>query len=193
MLLRMPSTYRIPRPLVSRLQRESWKAGINELCYLVFGKGATISRLVGVPNRADDPVLHHVFGSGDFERVRSRRSLNGLYFLGFLHTHPVPPVSPGKGDIEGYRKGTLIFIYSQVEHSLGAFRLLGGREGYLTKHVVMFPPPRRENDDLRLKPPVFFVKGQTLEYRPLQIRPSSGRRVVRPLGTGGHFLEVGWR
>ena len=119
----MPSTYHLPRTLLRRLQRESHKADIHELCYLLFGRGARISKMIKIPNRADDTVLKHVIMSRDVERVRSLASVRHLSQLGYLHTHPVSQARPSQADVKGYAPGTLIFIYADCFRDLRAFRI----------------------------------------------------------------------
>ena len=111
----MPTRYYLTVKEFDRLKAAAGKADIHELCYLVFGRGGRIERIIEVPNRAEDTVMQHVIGRADYERARRRKSLAHLKCLGFLHTHPVSPAVPSDGDIEGYPNGTLIFIYSDTD------------------------------------------------------------------------------
>ena len=111
------------------------RADIHEICYLVLGYGSHIKKLVRVPNRANDTVMHHEFSSNDCARVRSRRAFRKLKCLGFLHTHVVSDAYPSQGDIKGYAPGTLIFIYSDPTNQIRAFRILDRGRGYIEKAV----------------------------------------------------------
>jgi len=122
--------YHFPLRALARIRASAHRAESHELCYLVLGQGRKIMRVVQVPNRAPDPGGHHVFGQADWERVRRRKSNQGMKCLGFLHTHPYGPAVPSKGDIRGYRRGTLIFIYSELTKDLRAFRMLGEAPWY---------------------------------------------------------------
>lgn len=122
--------YHFPLRSLARIRTSAHRAESHELCYLVLGQGRKIKRVVQVPNRAPDPAGHHVFGQADWERVRRQKSTQGMKCLGFLHTHPYGLAVPSKGDIRGYRRGTLIFIYSEVSKELRAFRMLGEAPWY---------------------------------------------------------------
>lgn len=134
----MPNTYHFPSRSLVRLHRESHKSGIHELCYLLFGRGARIIKTVRVPNRAEDTVLNHVFGTADFERARSHDSVRTLSFLAYLHTHPCSPARPSPGDVRGYEPGTLIFIYADISCDLRAFRLRVGGKRYVEKPIKLY-------------------------------------------------------
>ncbi len=135
-LIPMPNTYYIPKRQFEKLRKRAEIAEIHEVCFVVFGRGSRIVRLVEVPNRASDTVFHHVIMEADFQRVRKRRSLMHLKCLGFLHTHAVAEAIPSRGDIVGYAKGTLMFIYSDSDR-LRAYRLDDSRRGYIEKQVVV--------------------------------------------------------
>ena len=133
----MPNTYYIPRSAFEKVRRSAVAADIHEVCFLFLGRGSRIKKVVQVPNRAEDTVLHHVFGTRDFDRVSVRPSLKDLCFLGFLHNHIIIAAAPSPGDIRGYPIGTLMFIYSDCHDQLRAFRLCGGRAKYKEKSVVI--------------------------------------------------------
>lgn len=131
----MPRTYYISRRKLATLKRSAERADIHELCYLVFGRGARIMRLIRVPNRAEDSVMHHVFAARDVCKVRLRESLKQYSLLGYLHTHILSDAYPSQGDVEGYPNGTLIFIYADHCNELRAFRTADESRGYIEKCV----------------------------------------------------------
>lgn len=120
-----------------RIKRAAAEAVIHELCYLVFGRERQVVRVIRVPNRASDTVMHHVFGSEDFDRVQSWPSLKKLSFLGFLHTHILSDAVPSLGDIAGYPQKTVIFIYSADTESLRSFEIVGGKIGYIERAILL--------------------------------------------------------
>jgi len=133
----MPNEYIIPRRILSHIAKDAEKADIHELCYIVFGKGSKIKKVIPIPNRADNTVLHHEIWNKDYSKILKRKSVNNLHCLGILHTHPISIAYPGKGDISGYKVGTLIFIYSDIHEELRAFRITNHHSGYIEKKVVI--------------------------------------------------------
>jgi len=133
----MPNTYRFPRRAYRRLKDDARASGIMEVCYLLFGNGATIKRVIRVPNRAEDAVCTHVFGIKDFTSARGQMKKRGLHFIACLHTHPVSGAIPGTGDIAGYAVGVLIFIYSKAASELRAFRITKKGRGFTEKKVMI--------------------------------------------------------
>ena len=134
---RMPGTYRFPRTALRRIAKAAREADIHELCYVVLGRGARVERVLRVPNRAADTVLHHEIRVADFERVRRKQREAGLKCLGLLHTHPLSEAVPGPGDVSGYAAGTLLFIYGDCSEELRAYRLTGGGAVYVEKQIVL--------------------------------------------------------
>ena len=133
----MPNTYCFPLRAYRRLKDDAVAAGITEICYLLFGSGSTIKRVVRVPNRAEDTVCSHVFGAEDFARARRGARKHGLNFVACLHTHPVSEAMPGAGDVTGYALGALIFIYSKATGELRAFRITKKGRGFSQKKVII--------------------------------------------------------
>ncbi len=131
----MPRKYRFPRQAYVRVKRAAHRADVRELCYLLFGKGGTIDRVIQVPNRAVDDVCHHVFGTADFERVRLKMKKLGYKHIGYLHTHPVSEPVPGPGDVAGYAKGALVSIYADRTKELRLFRITKKGKGYVEKQL----------------------------------------------------------
>lgn len=122
--IRSLAAYRFEASHIATLRRVCARAGIREVCFLVYGRTRNVKRLVRVRNRAKDAVLHHVFGSADFDRVKKRMSASGLRFLGYLHNHVVSRAVPSEGDINGYRRRAVIFIFSAYYDELRCFRIV---------------------------------------------------------------------
>ena len=141
----MPTKYYLTVKEFDHLKTAAREADIHELCYLVFGRGGHIERVIQVPNRAEDTVLNHVISRDDYERARGRKSVAHLKCLGFLHTHPISPAVPSDGDIDGYPNCTLIFIYSDTDEEIRAFRLISARPGYTEKTVLLTKKRRGTN------------------------------------------------
>ncbi|HNQ24868.1 MAG TPA: Mov34/MPN/PAD-1 family protein [Phycisphaerae bacterium] len=133
----MPHTYRFPKKALARIARASRKADIHEVCYLVFGRGGRVRSVVRMRNHARDTVLHHAFGAAEWARVRRKQHARGLNCLGALHTHPIAPAVPGRGDLAGYPPGSLMFIYADCDRELRAYRLKRGGRGYVEKRIVL--------------------------------------------------------
>ncbi len=133
----MPNTYYIPKRQFDKLRKRAEIAEIHEVCFVVFGRGSQIVRLVEVPNRGSNTVMQHVIKEEDFQRVRRWKSLRHLQCLGLLHTHILSDAIPSRGDLEGYAKGNLMFIYSDDTDRLRAYRLDNSRRGYVEKQVVV--------------------------------------------------------
>lgn len=133
----MPNTYYFPKAEEQKIHRAAAAADIHEVCFLVFGHGGRVLRVVHVPNRARDTVMRHAFGERDIDCARCGPRVKALRLLGRLHSHILSRADPGRGDLEGYREGRLIFIYSEVYQELRAFRRVARASGWLEKRVVI--------------------------------------------------------
>ncbi|MBN4058962.1 hypothetical protein JYU10_00665 [bacterium AH-315-J04] len=131
-------TYDFPRSAMRRVMHASNVADIKEVCYLLFGRGRRIISVIRVPNRAEDQVLNHIFLEKDFNRVRNRSSLEGLNFLGYLHSHPISKAILSKGDIEGYPYGSLLFVYADIYKELRAYRTRQGRPRFHEQKIRFY-------------------------------------------------------
>lgn len=133
----MPKTYAFPRRLLRRVHRAAVRADIEEVCYVVLGRGSRIEELVRVPNRASDRILCHEIWNKDVERAAARAYVLHRCVLGRLHTHPVSRARPSRTDISGYGPGDLLFIYSDLEREIGAFRIRPSGRGFVEKTVLV--------------------------------------------------------
>lgn len=127
------SEFEFPRRERDKIQRAARRAEIFEVCFAVFGRGKRVARAVRLRNRSKSRLGHHAVHLEDIRRARARLRRPELVLLGILHSHPLSHAAPGSGDLEGYRSGSLIFIYSDIYDELRAFRL---RDGQAVEHGV---------------------------------------------------------
>lgn len=133
----MPKTYYISRKDRNRIRASAVRADIHEVCFALFGRGGRIERVIKVPNRAEDTVLHSLILTRDIRRIRSELAGSKLQLLALLHSHPLSRSIPSRGDIQGNDRGSLIFIYSEIYDELRAFRITRNGRGYVEKGVVV--------------------------------------------------------
>lgn len=133
----MPNRYFVPRSVLTGIEKAAREADIHEICCLLFGRGSRVWRAVRIPNRAPDTVMHCVIQAEDVAKARLRRSVRGLQLVGYLHTHILSRAVPSKGDVRGWRVGTLLWIYSDLYRELRVFRIAGKRPGYVEKTCIL--------------------------------------------------------
>ena len=90
---------RIPKAEAEAMVARALEGYPFEVCGVFLGRGAVVSRAVGVANRETEaPRVRYQIAPEDLIRLQREAETDGLDIVGYYHSHPDHPARPSETD-----------------------------------------------------------------------------------------------
>lgn len=113
----------------AELERHARASAPHEVCGILFGRDAAVTRVVFIRNAADDPTCQYRLDEREFVRAVFAAEKDGLGLIGFFHSHPAGLAMPSETDkrLSFYPDALHLIIGLAGEPLFAAWRMDGGR------------------------------------------------------------------